>query len=247
MKSYRTTITLIGLFLAGLLGLWWLEHEGVPTEAQRRLRAGRVLPELLDVPEGAIGRVEIVKDNQTFEFQRRGPGFWQMTKPLDVAADSSTLETLVRNLKDLRPSADSGTISAAGDAYGLAPPQAVIRVWSGTGSSAEPVSESRPLAVLEVGKSVREQRYVRAAGSSGIDVVNAKVLGGLHETPQEYRELNLMPVPSFQVTSVVVRREGMVCKADRAGSGRWRLSEPVTVPANGPKIESLVACGRSRP
>jgi hypothetical protein len=239
MKPYRTTITLIGFFLAALLALWWLDYSGVPTEAQRRLRAGRVLPQLLDVPEARIGRVEIVRDNQVFEFQRRGSGSWQMTRPIDVAADSSILDTLVRNLKDLRPSAEAGTIAASGEAYGLAPPQVVVQLWAESSSATG--SASRPLAVLEVGKAVRDQRYVRAGGTTGIDVVDAKLLGGLHDTPQAYRELNLMPIATFQVTSLVVHRDGMVCKAERAGSGRWRLAEPITVPANGPKIESLLA------
>src|SRR5690348_1026751 len=99
MKTTRTTLTLIGLFFAGLLVLWWLDYSGVPTEQQRRQRLNWVLPDLIDTPEAAIRRVEIARGSERLVFERRGADRWQMREPLDVAADPSQLETLVRNLK----------------------------------------------------------------------------------------------------------------------------------------------------
>ena len=112
MKTFRPTFVLIGLFFAGLLVLWWLEDSGVPTEAQRRGRMNRVLPDLIDVPETAVNRLEILRGGETLAFERKGTDRWQMTRPLDVAADSTIVETLIGNLKNLRKSPDSGTITA---------------------------------------------------------------------------------------------------------------------------------------
>ena len=129
MKTYRSTFALIGLFFAGLLGLWWLESSGVLTEAQRRERMDHILPDLLDTPEAAITRLEISSGGQTLAFERRGKDRWQMTEPVDAAADPTNLETLVRNLKGLRRSPDTGTIFGPAESYGLAPPAAVVRLW----------------------------------------------------------------------------------------------------------------------
>ena len=164
MKTFRPTFVLIGLFFAGLLVLWWLEDSGVPTEAQRRGRLNRVLPDLIDVPETAITRLEILRGGETLAFERKGTDRWQMTRPLDVAADSTIVETLIGNLKNLRKSPDSGTITAPPESYGLAPPGAVVRLWGDAGSAA--TSQPRLLA------GARDRQHgsrpvFRAAGRHG--------------------------------------------------------------------------------
>ena len=162
MKTYRSTFALVGLFFAGLLLLWWLESAGVPTESQRRERMEHILPELLDRPETDITRIEITRDGETLAFERRGKVRWQMTEPVDAAADASNLETFLRNLKGLRRSPDTGTIKGPAESYGLTPPAAVVKLFGSPTSSAE--KTPGPLAVLEVGKTVHDFCYVRPAG-----------------------------------------------------------------------------------
>ncbi|MBV8487639.1 MAG: hypothetical protein JO161_05125, partial [Planctomycetaceae bacterium] len=91
MKTFRPTLILISLFFAGLLMLWWLDYAGVPTEAQRRQRGDRVLADLVGTPELGITAIEVVGRCQTVAFERRGRDRWQMTRPLDVAADATAV------------------------------------------------------------------------------------------------------------------------------------------------------------
>jgi hypothetical protein len=239
MKNYRPTLVLIGLFFGGLLVLWWLEYSGVPTEAERQLRMGRVLPSLIDTAEAAIHRVEVEREGKTLAFERRGKDRWQMVEPLDVSADATTLETLVRNLRDLRRSPDTGPITGPGESYGLAPPSSVVRLFSS--AAAASASSSSPLAALEIGKSIHGLSYVRTAGSQAIDVVDTKLLSFVDRSATEWRELNLVPIPTFQVSGLTIDRGGLSVRADRGTGGRWRLTKPVTVPGNGPKIEGTLA------
>ena len=239
MKTFRATFALIGLFFAGLLVLWWLDYTGVPTERERMQRLNRVLPELMDTPEAAIHRLEISHGGENLVFERRGPGRWQMRKPLDVAAEPGPLENLVRNLKDLRRSADSGAISGPAEPYGLAPPEATIRLWGDRTTG--PTAQERPLAALEIGKATTGYRYVRAAGSGAIDVIDKKLVAGIDRTVPQWREYSLMPVATFQVAGLAVHRDGLNIQAQRGRGGQWRLTAPIVVPANGAKIESALA------
>ena len=239
MKTFRATFALIGLFFAGLLVLWWLDYTGVPTERERMQRLNRVLPALMDTPEAAIHRLEISHGGENLVFERRGPGRWQMRKPLDVAAEPGPLENLVRNLKDLRRSADSGAISGPAEPYGLAPPEATIRLWGDRTTG--PAAQERPLAALEIGKATTGYRYVRAAGSGAIDVIDKKLVAGIDRTVPQWREYSLMPVATFQVASLAVHRDGLNIQAQRGRGGQWRLTAPIVVPANGAKIESALA------
>ena len=162
-----------------------------------------------------------------------------MTRPIDVAADSTILETLIGNLKSLRKSPDSGTITAPPESYGLAPPGAVVRLWGNAGLAT--LEQPRLLAALEIGNTVRDQCFVRALNTAGIEVVDKKLLGAASLTLPEWRQINLIPVPSFQITSLAIHRDALNLKANRGAGGRWHLSLPVNVPANGAKIDSAIA------
>jgi Domain of unknown function (DUF4340) len=243
MKSYRTTFTLIAIFFAGLLTLWGLERAGVLTDAQRRQREGRMLPELISIPEAGIRKVEIERGTERLVFERRGTGLgrWQMRQPIDAAAEPSRLEVLVRNLKELRKSPDAGTIKGAQDAFGLAPPVAIVRLWGGKGAGSELSEQESPLAILAIGKVIHGNRYVRPEDGGGIEIADAKLLSAVDLAPVEWREHVVMGVPSFQVAMVAIKRPELSIRAERGTRGQWKLTEPVVAPASSVKIENLLA------
>ena len=129
MKSNRKTIVLLVLFFGGLLTMWGLERAGVRTQWEEIQRADRVLPDLIDTPEAEIRRLSIDRGDEHLVFERRDPGRWQMVEPMDVAAEPARVEALVRNLQDLRKSADAGTIAGSPESFGLAPPAATVRLF----------------------------------------------------------------------------------------------------------------------
>ena len=71
-------------------------------------------------------------------------------------------------------------------------------------------------------------------------MVSRKILEFVDRPAAEWRQQNLVPIPSFQVTSFRVQRPGLDLKAIRSASGQWRLTTPVPFPGNGPKIESFL-------
>ena len=250
MKSNRTTTILLILFFGGLLTMWGLQLAGVRTNDQEQRRAEWVLPDLIGTPAEAIRRVALDRGDEHLVFERRGrgPGGWQMVDPLDVAAEPTRLETLVRNLHDLRKSPDAGTIEGPAATFGLDPPAATVRLFAGT--------DYRLAAVLEIGKTIRGIRYVRPTGSTGIEVADSKRLAALDLPVTAWRQPVVMGVPTFQVASLTItrRRPGaagqgaqpvgpkpQVIRAERQPSGRWKLTAPLAAPANGAKIESLLA------
>ena len=84
-------------------------------------------------------------------------------------------------------------------------------------------------------------RYVRPGESGAIDVADAKLLAAVDQPVAEWRERAMMGVPTFQVASVAIKRGAQVIRAERGRSGRFRLVEPLVAPADGPKVESLLA------
>src|SRR5262249_42227899 len=132
--------------------------------------------------------------------ERRDAGGWQMTSPVDAAADANLVETLARNLKDLRKSADAGTIHGDPGPYGLDKPVATVKLFG--------PSAGAPLATLDVGKKDRKdgrRLYVRPGGTNGIEVVEASLLAAVNGPAAAWRDAALIHVPSFRVEGVTVR------------------------------------------
>ena len=241
MKTHRTTYSLLGLFILSLLALWGLEYFGVATDKERRLRETRVLPGLLETSDVSIHKLVVERDKERLVFERRGDDSarWQMVEPFDVAADSSRVEALVHNLKELRLSLDSGAITGSDATYGLAPPSATLTVWGKNGTSTE--SADQPLAHLALGKSIRGLRYVRPGEKGAIEVTDAKMLSLVDLPIDEWRERLVMGVPTFQVKTLAITRAGQSIRASRSRRAQWRLTSPIVAPADNTKVESLLA------
>lgn len=243
MKTYLKTYILLGLFFASLLALWLLGYAGVRTENERRLRETLILPELIEVPELGVRKISIERGNERITFERRGAGQgrWQMVEPGNVAAEPTRLETLIRNLKELRRSLDSGSVAGSPDSFGLSPPVATISLWTEPSAAGGESKPSTPLATLALGKTVRGNRYVRAGGSDLIEVADGKLLSAVDLPAIDWREQVVMGVPTFQVASLTVKRPGKLVSAARDERGRWQLTAPVHAPANSARIESLLS------
>ena len=241
MKTHRTNYTLLALFFVSLMLLWGLEYSGVRTTKERKFRESLILPDLNETAAIDIRKISIERGKERVVFERRGTStmHWQIVEPLSAAAEPSFLETLVRNLKELRRSLDAGSITGPQSTFGLDHPEATVRLW---GIQSESAGNSvEPLATIDIGKTVGRLRYVRPGETGAIDVADAKLLAAVDQPVADWRERVMLGVPTFQVSSVAIKRGPQVIRAERGRNGRFRLVEPLVAPANGPKVESLLA------
>ncbi len=232
--KHRATIVLMTLFFAGLIGLWWADYARVPTADERRRMSGRVLPELMDVPVADISRIVIERGSKGNIVLERRPGErGQLVEPLDVAADPSMFESFARTLKDLAKLPEAGSIARTrADEFGLAPPEAVVKIYLR--------SSSEPAARLEVGKVAQRNRYVHEPGQADIEVVESRLLALVDVDAAEWRDRMLFGAPTYQVESVNVSGPGRALSLRRE-PGLWRITKPFLAPAEPSKVESLLA------
>lgn len=243
----RPTVVLMLLFFGGLGFLWWAGGH-VPTESRRRELAQRLLPTLLQVPPDGIRRIEIASparpaaDGQAaaaasrIVAERRGGGRWQLLEPVDAEADPSLVETLARNLQELRKSPDSGPIEGDSTPYGLDNPRAVIAVFG--------PDLKAPLAVVDVGSTIRERLFVRPhnESGSGIEVVDARLFSALSLPPVGWRDRTLLRFASFRVGGLAVEADSPGGSVEvRRAERHWQLVKPFHTPADDDKVEGLVA------
>ena len=149
-----------------------------------------------------------------------------------MAADPSKVETLAFNLKEMARKPESDTLAGDPASFGLAPPERTIRLWG-------PATDA-PLAALEVGKVSLDRRYVRAVGSEGIEVVDARGLDLIRLPPVRWRDQELFRVPSFEVDAIRIAAPGGELKLRRDADG-WRIVAPFRTLAAEPKVNGLIA------
>ncbi len=229
MKN-RVTILLFLLFFGGLAGLWWAEWARVPTAEERQARAGRVLPDLMEVPLKEIRRVEIAGPDRRIVLEHEKDR-WRVVDPIQSAADRTRIEALLQALKALPRPIDAEPLSGRPKEYGLEPPQWTVRVLG--------EEQARPLAELEVGATVRDRRYVRAKGTRSIEVVDAKPLASVDGDVNTWRDRDLFRMPGFDAQAVTVLGPGKELSLRRDGD-RWRILSPIRAPAESSKVEGLL-------
>ncbi len=234
---HRTSFALLILFVAGVCVLWWADYTDLPTREKQQELLNRLLPELADTPVSGISRVEIDRTRGSRKDRisaSRVGGGWQIVAPIDTAADPELVETLVRNLKDLRKSAAAGTIAGDPAAYGLNDPEAVLKVFAD--------GKTGPLATIELGKALKDRVYVRTGGGTRIEVADPRRLGAATLPLAAWRDTALFHLPSFRVKGVTVRETDpdVTIRVER-DDRRWRLLSPIKVPADNDKAEGLVA------
>ena len=173
---HRTTFVLLILFLTGLGVLWWADYADVPTRDQKSRMLNRLLPELIDTTVTDIRRIEV--DRGSARTGRRSSSSagtaasGRCSKPVDAAADTNLVETLVREPQGLaevgrrghdpRRPRDLRPRHSRSDRQGLRCRRVQAR--------------SRPSTLA---RASRIGVYVRPAPKPGIEVVDKRLLAAL--------------------------------------------------------------------
>ena len=229
----RGTTALIALFFAGLVGLWAAEYLQVPSAAERDRHKGRVLVGMINVKPDDLRKIEIDGGATPLVFERRDGRQWQMTAPLDVAADPSLVEGFAFRLKELTRKPQADTLKGDLASFGLAPPSRTIRLWG--------QSTDAPLATLDLGNVSLDRRFVRpGSAGAGVEVVPAQGLEVVDLPPVRWRDRELFRVPSFEVDAVQLTAPGRNLRFER-GPDAWRIVEPFPALAVESKVEGLIA------
>lgn len=243
MKN-RGTTALIALFFAGLVGLWVADAWKVPTSAERDRWKDRILVGMIDVKPDDLRKVEITGGAEPLVFERRAGNRWQMTAPIDVAADPSLVEGLAFKLKELTRKPQADTLAGDPAEYGLAPASRRVALWG--------AATDAPLAAIDLGKVSLDRRYVRAGtAGAGIEVVPALGLEVVDLPPVRWRDREVFRVPTFEVDAVEIRTAGEPAAPGSPGAARdlrlvrdldaWRIVAPIRALAVENKVEGLVA------
>src|SRR5262245_10752315 len=179
----KTTLAMGIMFLVTLLTIATLKIVKQPTAAELEGWKTKVVSELHDVDVENVTQVLFARDKDQFEFNYvESADRWQMTKPIDVVAQTSAVRDLFFDLKHLSRRTSAGSKDAKNEGlvvtkgptdltqYGLdSPSSSITLTYKPKGSD-----KSTKSVTLQVGAPTadKEGLYVKLDNEKYISVVN---------------------------------------------------------------------------
>ncbi|MBI3467196.1 MAG: DUF4340 domain-containing protein [Planctomycetes bacterium] len=245
----KTTL-IMGLGLLVMLGIIaGLKLAQAPTEVQKLIVEGRVFPALNDVDADRFTEASLDRGDEHLHFVHSEDGDrWQMTKPVDVLADSSRVRDIVTALKNLSKRTTGGgkderagvfetKDSAALAQYGLdSQAKTITLTYKPKGSE----RETRTVT-LQVGGATadKEGLYVKLPEKPFVFVVNKSSLDSLDKKVNEFRQQKLVTISRWDSDRVRLEWPDRKLTAEKKDA-KWRLIEPIEDKAETNKVEELV-------
>jgi ribosomal protein L12E/L44/L45/RPP1/RPP2 len=244
----KTTLVMGIVFVGVLATVAMLKSMHTLTDAERAVRRDKVIPELHDVDPDNLTQVALTRDKEQFEFNYVESGDrWQMTKPLDVLAQTSAVRDLFFDLKNLarRDSAakkdeKAGVFTPKSQSdlveYGLDSPSSSITV------TFKPKGSDKAKSVtLQIGSATadKEGLYVKLPTEKVVFVVNKSNLRSLEKKANDFRQQKLITVGRFDSDMVRFEWLDRVVGAEKQDA-KWHLVDPVADRADANKVEELI-------
>ena len=201
---FRNTLVLLVLFLGLGSYLYFVESEKIREEA-----AGQKLV-ALDTEHVSGLTLEYPGDDRTIELRKTAAG-WRLRKPIEAAADESTVSNLLRAVADAELKRTlEGEIDSLGP-YGLEPPEAVVRIELDDGST-------RP--AIRVGKTtpVGYSAFVQLEGESTVKLVPSSFATGMKKEVKDLRDKDIFRFEPSDVRKIRI-------EADEEGAGAELVRE----------------------
>ena len=165
-------------------------------------------------------------------FRSRLGDQWRLREPVDALADADQTRQILSLLANLRYSRVLEMTAESAREYGLDPAVGTINFSTRAGRHTLVVGAAG-------GLSTQRFSYVTKPGESKAYLVDAEVNDLATADVQAYRSRELVTVDAGWIAAIrLVNRDAAV--GLRRVEGRWRIIEPVRMPADGEAAEALV-------
>jgi hypothetical protein len=215
----RTRATILALLSAAVLGAfyWYWEVKSAPVRAQAKEDAKRVFPEL---QAAGTGEVLLRHDAQPEVLLRRIDGRWRLLKPVQAAADESTVEALLQSLKDTKREEVVAASGANLHDFGLDQPSGAVTFKALSG-------EAKPQVLFfGMDSPAGDKAYGLVDGKPEVFLMAISNKTAILKDAVELRDKKLLAFDPDQVVSI----QWPGFELSRNKEGRWQVGKEPAKP-----------------
>jgi len=226
MKNRNLIILALVVVALGAYVFFYERHQ-LTTEEQAE-RSEKVFP---DLERDRVTAVDVRNAHGEFRMEKQGDD-WQLVKPIDFPADSSSVGSVLSSVVNLKEERrlQPGEVDPA--AYGLDAPESSVTLTTDDGGVFE----------LRVGKEtpLGSNRAVQISGFDGILLSPGWFAKDIDKDLDGWRSRDLVDVTESKVASLEVTTADDRIHAVRDGD-LWRLLEPLEDEADPDQIRNLIS------
>lgn len=180
---------------------------------------------------GDIKSVEYTQDGSVEMSLAKTDKGWRLTKPVDAAADDSSVTRVTSALTDLAYTdkfepAPSGARSA--ETTGVAKPRHVVKFTDDKGKE----------HTLALGKRAVSGIYATADGGSTIYLLERDPLEALDVDPNTFRSKAIKEIPAEKVAGLIIKHRDQTVTLGKTDN-KWMITAPVTARASASAVEAI--------
>ncbi|HUO58958.1 MAG TPA: DUF4340 domain-containing protein [bacterium] len=232
MKNSRSTIAI--LLIGALLGayIYFFERGPVKKDDDKKVK---VFPKYVadDISQIQVENFATsINANKVIDMHKDDKGAWQIDVPMKIAADETTLRSVLNGVGDFNPEATIENPTKLAD-YGLNSPNARCTLKNKAGES---------FAVMVGDKSVGgNSYYVLTGGKSTVYLLPSYSIDYLKKPFNEYRDRSFIKTDTFMSHKVRVTRNGKTLMLEKGTDNTWKILEPIQDKAEESKVRDLLS------
>ena len=229
--STRSLLLAVGLVVLMLGTLSFLQKKVPGTE-----RMAKESRRITDLPVKDADRIDLKGPKGEFVFRKKGEANWQLEKPIQGAADATTVGRLlseVQFVESLQTLPSGKKEEALLQSFGLGQPTRTLVIGTKEGVCKVETGRDTPIAG---GVYARIQS---AGQGERIAVVQNQLAEAMDKDLTEWREKRVMPLLVPDVQELLLHQGTLEVEVKKK-NGNWSILKPVEAPADPTAVEGVL-------
>ena len=226
--NFRTTAIMIGLLAVLTIVLLFVRSRGGgDSELEPRVNEE---PKLVAIEASDVNKIVVTSaDSRKLVLEKAGAN-WRMTEPVNAAADTFAVDSLVRAVTGLRSSGEVQVDAQNRDSVGVDTPRYTVELTAAGGKS----------ATVNVGNrsAVGGNAYVKLSKEGKTYVVSADAFTQLDKPFTSYRQQKLVTASAAELKQIEITRDDGKLVLHKTGND-WQVVEPQKMPAESSEVSDL--------
>ena len=230
--NFKTTLIIIVL-LIGIGGAYYLFFQESPDDASTDEKP--MIHQVYGVTRDTVQQVEISFADtayQNLKLEKDGTGNWQLTKPIEVDADSEKVSQVLDDIlnKRIKQTLEVPELTQ----YGLEAPSITLSLWT---------SGEAPAATFLIGKkTINFSVYAKEESEAHIFLIESSALDDLTKSTTDLRDRSMIKFDTETVSAIQLQPNDSGSAIHCAKrDNTWHVVHPVEAKADAQEIETLLS------